>query len=365
MEKKKILIVTNHLMNACGVFRTLTSFANSLAEEDKYDITICFMLRYDKSVLKNLNPKIKTTRAFHIPCFRGYDRLQSYLPGKFLYKRVVKKEKYDLEIAYCWRNPTKAVSCSTNKDAKHLLYTHGHAPEAQIYYKKYDEIIAISSYSYDETVKECNGEVPVVKFSNIFEEKNILIQAKTAPIYKKTEGKTLFVTVGRVDHLKGIDRVIHSAKKLSDEGYQFECWIIGTGAEENQYKKYVEDNKLEEYVKFLGMHPNPYNYMVQADAYLCSSTGEGYSTTCVEASVLEVPVISTDVSGAKDIVEDAEAGLVVDNSEEGVYKGMKFALENKDKLSEWKKTLTKTKFKFYRENRKKELIKIIDDLLDK
>ena len=362
--KKKILIATNHLQNGCGVFRTLTSFANTLAEEDKYDITICFMLRFDKSVLPNLSKKIKIKRAFHIPCFRGYDRLQSFLPGKFLYNRVARKEKYDLEIAYCWRNPTKAIASSTNKEAKHLLYTHGHTPEAQIYYRNYDEIIAISTYSVNETIKECNGEVPVIRFSNIFDEKNILNQAEVAPNVFKEDGKTLFVTVGRVDHLKGVDRIVHSAKKLAEEGYKFECWIIGKGDEENAYKKYVFDNHLEEYVKFLGLHPNPYNYMKQADVCLCSSTSEGYSTVCVESCILGVPVISTNVSGSDDIINDAEAGKIVDNSEEGVYSGMKYALDNPNEIEKWKNTLVKTKEKFFYSNRKKELIDIIDHLLE-
>ena len=51
--------------------------------------------------------------------------------------------------------------------------------------------------------------------------------------------------------------------------------------------------------------------MSRADLLVCASFAEGYSTVCVEANMLGIPVLSTCVDGAKEIVDDAGAGMVV------------------------------------------------------
>ena len=362
---KKILIVTNHLQHGDGVCRTLICFANALAENPDYDVTINFMLRYDKELLPLLSNKIKTTRLFHIPCFRGYDRLLSFLPDKFLYKRAVKGQKYDLEIAYCWREPTMAISSSTNKEAKHLLYTHGYTIETKKYYVGYDEAIGISSSNIEKMKIDCDNKIPIIRFSNIFSEKSMIEQSELPTEFKRQGDKLLFITIGRLDDSKGFNRVLESAKKLVTEGYDFECWFVGEGVDRNKYTNFIKNNNLDGYVKLLGLQPNPYNLIKQSDILLCASVSEGYSTACVEGCILEVPVISTAVSGADDIVKDSKAGMVVDNSMEGVYEGMKYALENLEEVKKWKNNLKGTKSVFFYENKRDMLYKIVDGLLNK
>ena len=58
--------------------------------------------------------------------------------------------------------------------------------------------------------------------------------------------------------------------------------------------------------------------------YVCSSYREGFSTSLTEAMVLGIPSISTACSGAKEILgENNEFGLVVENTEDGIYDGIK------------------------------------------
>ena len=146
---KKVLIVSNHLQHGDGVCRALISFANALSEIEGYEVTISFMLRFDKSLLSEFNKNIKIRRAFRLPCFKGLDRLMSYLPGKFLYNKASKKEKFDIEIGYCWRNPTIAISNSTNKEAKHI--DKETSEMVQKYYAKEDELKQNSVQNVQET----------------------------------------------------------------------------------------------------------------------------------------------------------------------------------------------------------------------
>lgn len=355
---KKVLIASNHLQSGDGVCRTLISFANLLAETGEYEVTITFMLRFDKSLLSAFNPNIKIRRAFPLPCFKGLDRMMSFLPGKFLYKRVARKEKFDIEIGYCWRNPTIAISNSTNKEAKHIIYTHGHNPGKE-YYIKNDAMIAISSESVEKFGNDIDHKIPIYRFSNIFDEELILKQADESPLFSKKDGRFLFITVGRLTVEKGLDRMMNAAVKLYKEGYDFDIWHVGEGKDRGLLEKIIADNHLEDKVKLLGNHANPYPYIKQADCLVCASQSEGYSTACVEACILEVPFISTEVSGAHDIISEAQAGKVVPNTEEGIYEGMKYVLDHNDELILWKNTLKTSKHSFYKKGRKKKLLEIL------
>ena len=84
----------------------------------------------------------------------------------------------------------------------------------------------------------------------------------------------------------------------------------------------------------LGAKKNPYPYFKLSDCFILSSQFEGYPVVFVEAQILGLPILTTNVSDSeKDI--DGIYGQVVENSEKGVYKGMKQVLE---------KGITSTKF---------------------
>ena len=339
---------------ADGVCRTAISFANALAELNEYEITFVPMFKLDKRMLPLLNPKIKVRKVLKIPYIRGIDRLTSKLPPKWIYKSIVKKEKFDIEFGYCWRNPTIAIANSQNKDAKHIIYTHGYN-DASKYYPLADLVIAISSKNAKRISGEVNGSVPVIQFTNMYNEEKILKNSQETPSFTKNEDKFLFITCSRLSSEKGFLRMLEGAKKLKEEGYKFDIWMIGDGPERNNIESYIKDNNLSDVVTLLGNQMNPFPYMKQGDCMICSSFEEGYSTVCVESCILEVPVLSTDISGADDIIGRAKAGKIVSNDEKGIYDGMKYFLDNPQKVKEMKETLKTTKTSFYKENGMKEL----------
>ena len=58
--------------------------------------------------------------------------------------------------------------------------------------------------------------------------------------------------------------------------------------------------------------------------YICSSRREGFSTAVTEALILGLPTVSTNCSGAEELLgKNNEYGIVVENSEIGIYKGLK------------------------------------------
>lgn len=97
--------------------------------------------------------------------------------------------------------------------------------------------------------------------------------------------------------------------------------ILGTGVEENNIKNRIEELGLKN-VKLLGYQENPYKYLANSNLYICCSHYEGYSTTTNEALYLNVPIITTNCSGMKDILENGKYGLIVNDDDDELYAGI-------------------------------------------
>lgn len=138
------------------------------------------------------------------------------------------------------------------------------------------------------------------------------------------------------------------------------CILIGNGPQYEQLQKQIEQHDLQSYVTLLGERKNPHAYTAKCDLFICSSHAEGYSTTCTEAIMLGVPVLSTKVSGAEEIILEAESGLVVENSEEGLLEGLEKILKNPSLITEWKNTIATTKSHFSYETRVKKLDQVLE-----
>ena len=126
-------------------------------------------------------------------------------------------------------------------------------------------------------------------------------------------------------------------KRLLDEGFAHHIYILGEGDEKESLLQRIAEEKVEETFHLLGFRQNPYQYVSKADLFVCSSRREGFSTAVTEALILGVPVVSTNCSGAKELLgQQNEYGIVTENSEEGVYQGMKQMLSDPEMLSHYK-----------------------------
>lgn len=137
-----------------------------------------------------------------------------------------------------------------------------------------------------------------------------------------------FIIVIRLSHEKTVDRAILAADRLRKEGYDFKILILGDGAEFTKLQNMISEYKLEDTITMFGRVSNPFPYMKKCDWLLCPSSRESFSLVLIEAITLGTPVITTDCGGPEDVIERGKYGVFTENSEEGVYQGMKKVLDD-------------------------------------
>lgn len=78
--------------------------------------------------------------------------------------------------------------------------------------------------------------------------------------------------------------------------------IIGDGRLEDELKQQVKDLGIENSVNFLGRVPEAWQYFKAFDVFALTSNYEPFGMVLLEAMIAGVPVISTDVGGAPEVV---------------------------------------------------------------
>lgn len=126
----------------------------------------------------------------------------------------------------------------------------------------------------------------------------------------------LLVAIGRLVPKKGFIHLIHACERLAQRGIAFRCQIIGEGPERAALQDAILAAKLEDKVSLLGAQPDVKKYLHEADIFVMpcvldeSGDRDGIPTTLMEAMAMQVPVISTNVSGIPELVRHEQTGLL-------------------------------------------------------
>ncbi|UWX59546.1 glycosyltransferase [Chryseobacterium oranimense] len=381
-QKKKVLIRIGSLRHG-GAEKVLVNFLKNLPE-DKYEIDLLINLytgMYIKEVPSWVNlhyllkgEMITTNRPHEIPvkAFRVlYQKMFLWFPG-LLYRFVLKNKKYDVEIAAIHGMYRELLS-SPQKDSKKIIWIQNdifnlkeYTPDVIRQLFRFDRILVISNKLKEEMQKSAKSDgekQAVIKIFNPIDKDDTLNKANTAiDDYPFSGSLPTFITIGTVYPQKGYDRLLDVHKKLIDEGLKHQIIIIGDGFDFENIQAKLNQLGLQDTVKMLGFRSNPYPYLKKADFYIMSSRHEGFPTIIAEALILNKPIVSTDVSGIKDLLQDGKLGIITPNSEDGIYEGMKKILTHQELADHYQKEIAMTDLPFVLQKSVAQLQEIIDEL---
>lgn len=357
-EKKKILFLI-HALGVGGAEKILVNIANGM-DKNKFDVTVMTVI--DTGAFReNLNDDIKYKYIFKFPFnknkkgkinpgnplskkgliinlfAKAYTIMWKIIPMKLFYKIAI-RERFDVEISFLEGICAKIISNSNNSESKKIAWIHvdmvNHMKSKAVFksnmdesncYDRFDKIVCVSENVKEKFIERFDiSEKKISVCYNPIDRDEILKKSIQFVDDVERPNKLLLCTIGRLVTQKGYDRLLRVHKRLIEDGYDYELWIIGEGNKRNELEKYINDNKLENTVKLLGFKENPYKYLNLSDVFVCSSRAEGFSTVASEAVVLGKPIVTVECSGMKELLgENNEYGLVVNNNEEDLLDGIK------------------------------------------
>jgi glycosyltransferase involved in cell wall biosynthesis len=138
------------------------------------------------------------------------------------------------------------------------------------------------------------------------------LNGKANPVFNVT-------AVGRLVEHKGFKPLINACKALKQRGLNFDCNIIGEGDQRRELEELIRSLDLSDVVHLRGaMEQNEVLRAISsADLFVLPCVVEkngmqdGIPVALMEAMALQVPVVSTKVSGVPELIRDG-AGLLVE-----------------------------------------------------
>lgn len=138
----------------------------------------------------------------------------------------------------------------------------------------------------------------------IFVDTEKLRQAPTKTDLRKKypQFSKIILLASRLTREKNIGLVVAAMREVARRFPRAGLIIVGAGPEERSLKLKVESSKLSRNVLFEPWTSDLASYYKTADLFLLVSFYEGYGRTLVEAAACDLPVISTDVGIAREIL---------------------------------------------------------------
>ena len=352
--KKSVLFLIPDLGHG-GAEKVLVNLANNL-NPDLFDVTVQTI--FDRGVnRKYLLPHINY-KTWKKNAFRGYTHLLKLFSNKYLYNLII-GERYDYVISFLEGTSARIVSGCPHKDTVKIAWIHielnnlkmlatGFISFKETYncYSSFDKIVFVSNTVKDVFLSTFAQKVDITTITkktlvlyNVNETEKIK-EGSREPVEDIAFDKDQIniISVAKLMYSKGYDRLIPAIARLNSEldTRKLHLYLVGIGEEKAKLLQLAKHYNISQSVTFLGFKDNPYKYVANCDLYVCSSRREGFSTAVTEALVVGTPVVSTDCSGAFELLgKNNEFGVVCKNSEDGIYGGIKYILQD-DRLSHYK-----------------------------
>jgi colanic acid/amylovoran biosynthesis glycosyltransferase len=178
-------------------------------------------------------------------------------------------------------------------------------------------IIAISKYNIE--VLHRAKPTPETLNKTFLVHCGIDVARFSPPAERPESDRPVILAVGRLVEKKGHEYLIRACRILAGRGYQFQCYIVGGGPEEVKLQRLIEDNALASYVSLEGavFQEHLRDYMDKTSLFVLpcvvarDQDMDGIPNTLMEAMAMEIPTISTTISGIPELIEHNQSGLLV------------------------------------------------------
>lgn len=391
MTKKKLLFVTNGMVIG-GSTTSLLSILNQL-DYSKYDVDLALYLKTGEWLDKI--PK-SVSNIFEI---RKYiDKKEEYihrlLSPKYMYHFCVSKiidhrdkvgmhgaqyleykdaeflnkidQEYDVAIAFLEGFSCKYVARYITAKKK-IAWIHVNYIDSK-FNPKYDaesmkafkRIVLVSddcNISFNKCFPELQKRTVVIE--NILSNKHVQRMAEDTIDFFADNTKTNLVTTCRITfESKALDRALaaFNRAKQSTERFNLRWYIIGDGSDYDFLRILIKNNNLQDDIILLGKKSNPFPYLKKMDMFFLPSKREGKPMAVTEAFMMGLPALVTEFSSAREQVRDGVDGMIVDNSEQGVYEGLLKIIEHPEIIEDLKKNVLQTDYSNVEEMKKIEAL---------
>jgi glycosyltransferase involved in cell wall biosynthesis len=203
-----------------------------------------------------------------------------------------------------------------------------------------------------------NEKINVIQLGfdlNPFQENLVEKRKITRAEYNLSDDQIAIAIIGRLAPIKNHDLFLESIKLVQKETKQkLVFFIVGDGDQ----KKIIEDNvaklktEIEIDIRMTSWIKDIKTFNAGMDIICLTSDNEGTPVSLIEAQACNIPIVSTDVGGVRDIVSENETGYISPKNDVKCFSKHLLLLtedkNNRERMSQNGWTFVKNKFHYTR-----------------
>ena len=116
-------------------------------------------------------------------------------------------------------------------------------------------------------------------------------------------------SIGRLVRQKDYPTLFRAMKQVFDSGVEAELFIVGEGAEKDNFVELTQDLGINERVHWLGRTPFVNEFLSQLDLFVLPSIYEGFGLVLLEAMQANKPIVATNNSSIPEVLGKDFVGL--------------------------------------------------------
>jgi glycosyltransferase involved in cell wall biosynthesis len=340
MKKKKICFIVSSPITAKAF---LLEHIKTLSEE----FEVYLIANFENEEQKNISPYLK--KVFHVNIERNINLLKD-LQALIKLKKILKNEAFDAIHSVTPKAGLLGILAGKLASIKVRI----HIFTGQVWHTKKGlmklVLMKIDKFIFSiatNVLVDGQSQRQFLIENNIIDAKNSTVLGKgsisgvntekflPSKIIKEKYRKELdykdhdvvFVFLGRLNIDKGVIDLANSFSKLQKEEENVKLLFIGFD-EENLLPK-IKEIVGERNFKFYGSTNDPQLVLQVSDVLCLPSYREGFGTSVIEGSLLELPIICSDTYGLKETIIDDKTGLRHKvNDVDSIYRQMKKLASN-------------------------------------
>jgi len=318
-------------------------------DKSEFQIDIIYSTKRNKSFAEESNGTFN--RTFGLPISRGGSF--SDLPIIVRVRKIIRQNKYD--IVHCHSTKAGFVGRLAALLSNHhnILYSpHGFLfCDTRIKLRKflYLSIEKYLGYFTKVLIATSGSEKDLALKHNIISNKKIITLYNSVDpadysdfkyvnrVPEKLNGKKADIIIGTISRLiyqKDPLTLIRSFKIINDKIPNTKLIMVGEGPMFGECSNLINELKLQDKVELAGYRSNYKDYCKQFDIFVLSSHYEGLPYALLEAMIMGLPSVGTDVVGIKDVIMHGKNGFLAKEGDHvGIAKAVINLLENPSLLS--------------------------------
>lgn len=167
------------------------------------------------------------------------------------------------------------------------------------------DIIAVSSATRSVISSMSNSDIRVIPNGADFED------MQNVELCKSVKSPSILFA-GQLAKVKGVNLLLEAIPIVKKFVSDVHVYIAGSGPDESKLRRLVKELDIEENVEFLGFvqGDRKYSYFKSVDIFVLPSLWESAPLVLPEAMMCGRPIVTSNVGGIPDMVENGKTGLL-------------------------------------------------------